>query len=181
LTPVPLDPLSRRSFVGAVVGSLAATWIAGARLPPGQVAGAGLTPAQLRDLDAISALILPTDDTPGAREARVVDFIDRALTSFAADQRALFETGLADLNARAGAAGFAALPTADAIALLAGLEAEGSPFFEAVRVATITGYLANPEYGGNAGKAGWRAIGFDDRFVWSAPFGWYDGAGAAGE
>jgi gluconate 2-dehydrogenase gamma chain len=155
--PVPLDPLSRRSFVGAVAGSLAASWIAGARLPPGPAAGPGLAPAQLRDLDAITSLILPTDDTPGAREARVVDFIDRALTSFAA------------------------LPAADAIALLAALEAEGSPFFEAVRVATITGYLANPEYGGNAGKVGWQAIGFDDRFVWSAPFGWYDGEGAAEE
>lgn len=132
-------------------------------------------------LEAFTAILIPTDDTPGAREARVVDFIDRALTSFAADQRALFETGLADLNARAGAAGFPALPAADAIALLAALEAEGSPFFEAVRVATITGYLANPEYGGNAGKVGWQAIGFDDRFVWSAPFGWYDGEGAAEE
>jgi hypothetical protein len=54
-------------------------------------------------------------------------------------------------------------------------------FFEAARVATISGFLANPEYGGNAGKAGWRAIGFDDRFVWAEPFGWYDGEGAAGE
>jgi hypothetical protein len=39
-------------------------------------------------------------------------------------------------------------------------------------VATISGFLANPEYGGNAGKAGWRAIGFDDRFVCVEPFGW---------
>ena len=42
-------------------------------------------------------------------------------------------------------------------------------------------FLANPEYGGNTGKAGWRAIGFDDRFVWAEPFGWYDGEGASGE
>lgn len=53
--------------------------------------------------------------------------------------------------------------------------------FEAARVATITGFLANPEYGRNAGKTGWRAIGFDDRFVWAEPFGWYDGEGAAGD
>jgi gluconate 2-dehydrogenase gamma chain len=141
-----------------------------------------LEPAQLRDLDALTALILPTDDTPGAREARVVDFIDRSLGSFAAEQRPLFAAGLADLNARAarrvpGAAGCAALPD-DATALLHELDAEHSPFFEVLRVATITGYLANPEYGGNADKAGWKAIGFDDRFVWSAPFGWYDGEGS---
>jgi hypothetical protein len=51
----------------------------------------------------------------------------------------------------------------------------------AARVATISGFLANPEYGGNAGTAGGRAIGFDDRFVWAEPFGWYDGEGAAAE
>ena len=72
------------------------------------------------------------------------------------------------------AASFADLPEADAVALLRELEAERSDFFEAARVATISGFLANPEYGGNAGKAGWRAIGFDDRFVWTEPFGWYD-------
>ena len=49
---------------------------------------------------------------------------------------------------------------------------EPSLFFEAARVVTISGFLANPEYGGTAGKAGWKAIGSDDRFVRSAPFGW---------
>jgi gluconate 2-dehydrogenase gamma chain len=176
---MPCDPLSRRQFVGAVAGSLAATWIAGASRPSLASAGGVLGPSQLRDLDAITALILPTDDTPGAREAHVVDFIDRALGSFAADQRPLFAAGLSDLNARSTrlrprAASFADLAPGDAIALLQELEAEKSEFFEAVRVATISGFLANPEYGGNAGKVGWKLIGFEDRFVWSAPFGWYD-------
>jgi len=43
-----------------------------------------------------------------------------------------------------------------------------------LRGATVTGMFANPEYGGNANKAGWKLIGFDDRFSWAAPFGWYD-------
>lgn len=180
------DPLSRRRFVGTMAASLAATWIAGPATPGFASAGRVLAPGQLRDLDTIAALILPSDDTPGAREAHVVDFIDRALASFATDQRPLFDAGLADLGARAArrhplAGGFADLPEADAVALLRELEAERSDFFEAARVATISGFLANPEYGGNAAKAGWRAIGFDDRFVWAEPFGWYDGEGAAGE
>lgn len=180
------DPLSRRRFVGTVAATLAATWMAGAARP-GLAAGTGvLAPAQLRDLDAVAALILPTDELPGAREAHVVDFIDQALGSFAAGQRPLFDAGLSDLNARVArrhpmAGTFADLPDADGAGLLRELEAEGSDFFEAARVATISGFLANPQYGGNAGKAGWRAIGFDDRFVWAEPFGWYDGEGAAGE
>ena len=46
-----------------------------------------LSAEQLRELDALTALIIPTDDAPGAREARVVDFIDQGLGSFASDQR----------------------------------------------------------------------------------------------
>ena len=183
---MPHDPLSRRQFVGTMAATLAATWIAGPASPGFAAAGRVLAPGQLRDLDAIAALILPSDDLPGAREAHVVDFIDRALASFAADQRPLFDAGLSDLGARVArrhplGGSFADLPEADAVALLRELEAERSDFFEAARVATISGFLANPEYGGNAGKAGWRAIGFDDRFVWAEPFGWYDGEGAAGE
>ena len=179
------DPLSRRQFVGVMAASIAAPWIAGPGRPEFASAGRVLTPAQLRDLDAITALIIPTDDTPGAREARVVDFIDRGLASFAADQRPLFEAGLTDLNARVtrrhpGTASFADLGETDATALLRELETERSEFFEAVRVGTITGLLANPEYGGNAGKVGWKLIGFDDRFVWSAPFGWYDADASRG-
>ncbi len=173
------DPLTRRQFVGTLAASVAATWVAGPWSPEFATAGRVLAASQLRELEAITALILPTDDTPGAREARVVDFIDRSLASFAADQRPLFDAGLGSLNARVaerhpGTASFADLGAADATALLAELEREQSEFFETVRVAAITGFLANPEYGGNAGKVGWHLIGFDDRFVWSAPFGWYD-------
>src|SRR5882724_12826904 len=162
-----------------MAASIAATWIAGPWRPEFATAGRVLTTAQLRDLDAITALMLPTDDTPGAREAHVVDFLDRALASFAADQRPVFDVGLVDLNARVaqrhpGAGSFADLGADDATALLRELEDEGSEFFENARVGTITGFLSNPEYGGNAGKVGWKLIGFEDRFVWSAPFGWYD-------
>jgi hypothetical protein len=48
------------------------------------------------------------------------------------------------------------------------------PFFKELRDATIAGMLASPEHGGNFEKIGWKMIGFDDRFVWTAPFGWYD-------
>jgi hypothetical protein len=53
-----------------MAASLAATWIAGPASPGFASAGRVLAPGQLRDLDAIAALILPSDDTPGARGAR---------------------------------------------------------------------------------------------------------------
>ena len=36
------------------------------------------------------------------------------------------------------------------------------------------GFLANPEYGGNYEQAGWKHIGFEDRFFFTPPFGFYD-------
>jgi len=181
-------PLSRRHFMGAMASAIGASWIAGAwgySLPyPSSVSATAdgvaraLSPEQIRDLEALSALIIPTDDAPGAREARVVDFITRGLGSFAADQQTLFEEGLADLNGRVAGRHpgkrFGEIGAEAQQALAAELESEKSQFFEAVRVATIAGFLANPEYGGNAGKAGWRLIGFEDRFAWQPPFGYYD-------
>ena len=43
---------------------------------------------QAADFDAFSAQILPTDDTPGAREANVVHFTDYLLSTIDSDQRA---------------------------------------------------------------------------------------------
>jgi gluconate 2-dehydrogenase gamma chain len=176
------DPLSRRHFVGIMAGALAATWITGARrlqvsgIETGSLSGT-LSAAQRRDLDGLTALIIPTDEDPGAREARIVDFIDRGLTSFAQDQRTLFEQGLADLESRAhrsGGRSFADLDPSSQLGLARELEAGKSEFFGAVRVATIAGFLANPEYGGNTAKVGWQLIGFEDRFGWQPPFGDYD-------
>ena len=172
-----------------MASAIGASWIAGAwdyrlagPLRPSittDLAARALSAEQTRDLEALTALIIPTDDTPGAREARVVDFITRGLGSFAADQRALFERGLADLNRRAAARDPAGKAFADfgvqaQQTMAQELETEKSEFFEAVRVATIAGFFANPEYGGNAGKAGWRLIGFEDKFGWQPPFGYYD-------
>jgi gluconate 2-dehydrogenase gamma chain len=184
---------SRRQFIAATGGTLASIWLAaeaqeliaaGAHAaraarqvpaPPFQV----LTADQAADLEAATARIIPTDETPGAKEARVVYFIDKSLATFAKEQRPIFEKGLKELRSRAAkvnrnAKSFATLSEEQQIAVLARLEKDKSEFFEALRSATIVGMFANPEYGGNYNKAGWKMIGFDDRFSWSAPFGWYD-------
>ena len=51
---------------------------------------------------------------------------------------------------------------------------EHTPFFGEMRFLTVLGLLANPSYGGNAGKAGWNLVGFVDRHVWESPYGYYD-------
>jgi len=182
---------SRRNFLAAMGTGAAAVWLtaeardllaAGARAAAAQRAQSPfkvLTPDQASDLDAATSRIFPTDGTPGAHEANVVRFIDESLAGFAKDQRDGVNKLGAELRRlaaerRAGAKSFAALSAADQDAVIAKMEKTKGSHFNDLRGMTIAGLFANPQYGGNANKAGWKALGFDDRFSWAAPFGWYD-------
>lgn len=180
--------LPRRAFLATLSG-VGAVWLGVDRsllLETGHHAAhalpmptPSLTADQIRALDAITAQILPSDDLPGAREANVVRFIDGALATFAADQRLLFEDGIRNLDERArrrrpDLGSFAALSSTEQIELIHTIEAEKSEFFEAVLFATMAGMFADPSYGGNADKVGWKLLGFEDRFIWQPPFGAYD-------
>ena len=129
------------------------------------------------EVEAIAEQILPTDDTPGAREARVIYFIDRALATFAAADRAIFVEGLKDLQKKTRkrfgkTSKFSVLSTGQQTEVLKGIEK--SEFFELVRTMTILGMFSNPEYGGNHKQIGWKLLGFEDQFHFKSPFGFYD-------
>jgi len=121
--------IARRQFLRTSGGAISAVWIAAAMgeltafsalscAPAKQSSNwKSFTDAEAADVEAIAALIIPSDENPGAREAHVIDFIDRSLDTFAKEQRPLFATGLADLQrrveaAKAGASSFAALDAA---------------------------------------------------------------------
>ncbi len=180
---------TRRDFLKASASTFGSTWFAAqwpAILAAGSVARAAhaagaafthLSPEDARDLEAIAAQIIPTDDTPGAREAGVIYFIDAALGSFAAPQAESLRNGLAALNARVhaehpAAARFAALDDAAQIATLK-TEDKGA-FFGELRFLTLAGMFSLPSYGGNRNDIGWKLLGFDHRHVWAPPFGYYD-------
>jgi gluconate 2-dehydrogenase gamma chain len=183
--------IARRQFLRLSANTIGGVWLAaalgevasGAVLscsPPNYAAGwHTFTDVDAAVVDAMAALIIPTDESPGAREAGVVQFIDRSLSTFAKDQQQLFVTGLADLKVRVraahpGADSFVKLDAAQQPALLHELESSKSEFFTAMLAATAAGMFANPEYGGNRDKIGWKLIGFDDRYFWQQPFGYYD-------
>lgn len=137
------------------------------------------TPEQAAELEAITARIIPSDDTPGAKEAGVVYFIDHAIqpNGVAAGQAPLFAAGLESLakavsKSHGATAKFSTLTAEQQDAILKGMEK--TPFFGAVRFATIAGFLALPKYGGNKDYVGWKVIGQEHTYEQKPPFGWYD-------
>jgi gluconate 2-dehydrogenase gamma chain len=153
-----------------------------------------LTADQARELDALTACIIPTDDAPGAREAGVVFFIDRVLKTFASDSLPVYQKGLDAVQKFTvelfpGVASFSAATEEQKLQIFTELIAEsdlqkgmprrGAPsgtadFVQTLRLHTIFGYLVDPEGGGNRDFAGWKTIGRDPAHVFSPPFGFYD-------
>jgi gluconate 2-dehydrogenase gamma chain len=87
-----------------------------------------LSPGQALVLDAVAEVIIPPSDTPGAREAGVPQFVDRAVLNFCTPENAqAIRAGLdrIDADARAGyGAVFAVLKSEQQVALLTRYEAE---------------------------------------------------------
>jgi gluconate 2-dehydrogenase gamma chain len=139
-----------------------------------------LSVADASEIEALAGEIIPADDSPGAKEAGAIYFIDRALATFDRDKRDLYRQGITAAQAERnrqfpGSASIAALTSAQRIALLQAIEK--TPFFDALRTHTIISFLAAPEWGGNLGKAGWKLIGFEDKWAFQPPFGYYDRSG----
>ena len=105
---------SRRAFLINSVAGLGGAWVAAnyagieaAEAYVAQAVRSGQAPAlafftaeQAIEVEAMAAQIIPTDETPGAREARVVNFIDRALVTFERGRQADYTQGLKDLEAQ---------------------------------------------------------------------------------
>ena len=182
---------SRRNFLltGSVALTsawLASNWpgIAAAAEHAAHVASASepvgfgyFSAADAADVEALTAQIIPSGATPGAREAHAVYFIDRALATFFAERAAAFRAGLSQFQqafraAYPSSATFAAASAADQLAFLKTVDR--TPFFESARVLTIIGTLTATKYGGNKDGLGWKMMGFEDQHVFEAPFGDYD-------
>jgi gluconate 2-dehydrogenase gamma chain len=202
------DVLSRRRFLFHSFSGISATWVAThwpaaleaahyahhsaqSAAPPGFEF---FTPELAAEVAAVTARIIPTDETPGAHEAGVVYFIDRALTTFASDDRKLYTEGMAELQARAremfpGVERFSATTAEQQDEILRSLDKNAASnhrpfhprplvqnFFEMLRQHTIAGFLIDPDSDlrGNRDGAGWRVIGREREHVFQPPFGYYD-------
>jgi hypothetical protein len=182
---------SRRQFLLGSVSGLSSAWLAlrwpailAAQEHAQRAAETGqptkfqfFSPEEAVQIEAMAAQIIPSGDTPGAREARVIYFIDRVLVTFDRDKQPAYTQGLKDLRQRTqvlfpNADRFSSLTPAQQIQVLTTIQK--TDFFELVRLHTIMGFLAKPSYGGNQNQVGWKVIGFEDRMTFDLPFGYYD-------
>lgn len=167
--------MERREFLASLTalcgGALAAPCVAflnQAHAAPAKASSPLFTPAQRDLVGTATERILPTTDTPGARDAGVPDFIEMMLVDwFYDDERDEFLAGLARLdflaNERTGKS-FVDSPEADQIAVLAQLEKDGvammqskgvnpmaalmekapaPAFFQSLKQLTIVGYYTS--------------------------------------
>jgi len=201
-----IENLSRRDFLSRGSAAVSAVWLSAHW--PAIVAAAEhahqaakssaprkfqfFTPEEAVEIDAISARIIPSDETPGAREAGVVYFIDRALTTFAVDDQKTYREGLPSLQARVrelfpSVEKFSSATPEQQDQILHSLDEQTGParrhsrpggasssFFQAIRVHTIVGFLVEPDSGGNRDGVGWKVIGRDPEHMFQPPFGYYD-------
>lgn len=184
---------SRRQFLSAIGNLASVGWVtlnwpqiasaaehaghAGADADAPPTAIRTLTKAEAADVDAIANRIVPGGATPGARDARVIYFIDNALGSFFAAQLPAFRKGLSEFQGACAAryctgTPFAAASEAQQIDFLK--QVDTTPFFLAVRRLTVLGLIALPKYGGNHENLGWKLLGVEDNHSWAPPFGYYD-------
>lgn len=200
------NDLTRRAFLSHSLTGVSAAWVstqwgaivaaadfahrAAQSSPPAKFGF--FSPEQAVEIDAMAERIIPTTDTPGAHEAGVVYFIDRALVTFAKGQQQVFRDGLSGLQALTKSmfpqyATFsqASAVEQDQILQRFGHRDDGGPnvfaaaptaqnLFETVRWLTVTGFLADPDTRGNPAGMGWKLIGRDREHMFQPPFGYYD-------
>ena len=207
------NELSRRAFLSRAGAGLSAAWVYAnwpallAAADHARHAARSATPPKFEffspdqavEIEAIAARIIPTDGTPGAREAGVVYFIDRGLATFAVESQKTYREGLPELQARVnelfpGVAKFSGATPERQDEVLNSFEEHGETsqkaakpaqrtirprpgaqsFFETLRQHTIAGFLIDPDYGGNHDGAGWKLIGREREHTFQPPFGYYD-------
>ena len=185
------DERTRREFLTTSGSAMGAAWllrfapfIALTQACASEALRSGLpfttfTEREGADFDAFAARIVPTDDTPGAREAGAVHFADRALETFLSELLPVVRGGLTAMNERVadtfgGIGAFADLPEGRQDEIITTVEREDPAFFSVARILVVMSLMAEPEYAGNVDRVGWRLIGREEQSVYQPPFGFYD-------
>lgn len=168
------NDLTRREFIkiaGAGVGS--AMLVPACAQKPG--AWRFFTDAEALVVEAITEQIIPADDVPGAKEANVINFIDKQLASVFAKHQEVYRLGIAGVQQTSNLMHGGNFETrsweqqTEILKTLEAGEAQGetwqsmSPqkFFELIRDHAMQGFYGSPRHGGNRRFASFKMLGLD--------------------
>jgi gluconate 2-dehydrogenase gamma chain len=173
--------LQGASLVGAAAAVTPAALLEGSSAHAAEIAATAvptreafenLSAAESQLLERIVERLIPSDEHgPGAKEARVAHYIDRALGGGLASSRQTYAAGLAALDRYAQSSRgkrFLELSGTDQDSVLIDCETGGATgfsgssaqFFAMVLSHTRQGMFGDPYYGGNANFVGWDLIGY---------------------
>ncbi len=131
------------------------------------------TVREARTLEAVCEQIIPADKDPGAKQAGVVNYIDRQIVGHLKRHQKSYREGLAAVDQTSRtlfSKVFAELSSEQQIKILDALEKNEVPaepwkgrsaqrFFELVVAHTMQGFYGDPRHGGNRDAVSWRMLG----------------------
>ena len=138
-----------------------------------------LTEDEAKLLDAVTQQIVPTDEHPGAKEANVLNFIDKQLVQYYTRHQESYRKNLNLLQQACQQKHnkkFEDLDWDSQFQFLEALEVgkiespdwpgqEQSSFFSMVIDHTMQGFYGSPRHGGNKNYVSYRMIGLDYPFI----------------
>ncbi|WP_031500741.1 gluconate 2-dehydrogenase subunit 3 family protein [Bryobacter aggregatus] len=141
----PMDSLRRRDFVAlsAIAPAVSAQETV------------FFSTGDARWIDALMARIIPADDTPGAREAGCLQYLDKQLNGPLARFATAYRSGLQAFQQ--SFPNFLQAVAEEQDSILQGIEK--TPFFEMLVDHTMQGFYGSPEHGGNREEASWKMLG----------------------
>ena len=168
---MPERKLRRRRLIQA--GATAAIAGQGLSCKRSQAPWRFLTVEEARTLEAVCEQIIPGDRDAGAKDAGVVNFIDRQLTLFHKPFQNSYRKGLAGVDESSRAmfqAAFIELDREQQLKVLEAMDKNKAPgetwkqapaksFFDLVVVHTMQAFYGNPRHGGNRDAVSWRMLG----------------------
>jgi gluconate 2-dehydrogenase gamma chain len=115
-----------------------------------------LSEQEAQIVETLCDQIIPADESPGAKQAGVLYYIDRQLAGPLQRFAARYHAGLPAFRP------LLQLSFAEQTAFLAALQAGEASFFQLVVEHTMQGFYGSPAHGGNRDEASWKMLGIQE-------------------
>ena len=138
-----------------------------------------LTTEEAKVLEAVCEQIIPADKDPGAKEAKVVNFIDKQLVKYYKKHQNTYRTGIAGVEETSKmeySQSFDKLTFEQQFQIMLSLESgkakgkiweqhSSADFFNLVREHTMQGFYGSPKHGGNINYLSYKMLGIDSPII----------------